>query len=161
MSDVFDGFGDVLEGTAGIFGKSEGLEAFDSVQHQYGPEGMVVQIHCESCGKPRHMTVMWPEICAVKFNVSPQEAYAQHPTMRQYAVVQWMSTAGAVHRGVPYAWYPQVRCRCGNTIQRPLIQPSECDQHLAEARRNRWLPQNAEMAFSQQARAVAQHLGRL
>ena len=161
MSDVFDGFGDVLEGTNGIFVGSDGLQAYDSVQHQYGPEGLVVQIHCESCGKPRHMTEMWPELCAIKFNVSPQEAYAQHPQMRQHAVAQWMNTASVVHRGVPYAWYPQLRCRCGNTIQRPLIRPQECDQHLAEGRRNRWLPQNAEMAFSQQSRAVAQHLGRL
>ena len=69
MSDVFDGFGDVLEGTNGIFGGSDGLQAYDSVQHQYGQEGLIVQIHCESCGKPRHMTVMWPELCAIKFNV--------------------------------------------------------------------------------------------
>ncbi|NBT36264.1 MAG: hypothetical protein EBT03_12160 [Betaproteobacteria bacterium] len=157
----FDGFGDVLEGTSGIFGGSDGLQAYDSVQHQYSPDGLVVQLHCESCGKPRHMTVMWPEICSIKFNVSPNEAYGAHPQMRQYAGGQWMNTASVVSRGVPYAWYPQLRCACGNTIQRPLIRPGECESHLVEARRNRWLPPQAEQAFSQQARAVAQHLGRL
>ena len=161
MSNVFDGFGDVLESTNGIFGASDGLQAFDSVQHQYSQDGLVVQIHCESCGKPRHMTVMWPELCAIKFNVSPQEAFSHHPSMREFSGAPWMNTAAVVHRGVPYAWYPQLRCRCGNTIQRPLIRPAECEMHLAEARRNRWMTPQMEQGISQQARAVAQHLGRL
>ena len=157
----WDGFGDVLEGTDGIFGASDGLQAYDSVQHQYSPEGLVVQLHCESCGKPRHMTIMWPEIVAIRHNVSPQEAYGHHPQMRQYAGAQWTNTSAVVHRGVAYAWYPQLRCRCGNTIQRPLVRPGECEQHLGEARRNRWLPPQAEGAFAQQSMVVAKHLGRL
>jgi hypothetical protein len=157
----WDGFGDVLEGTNGIFGASDGLQAYDSVQHQYNAEGLVVQLHCESCGKPRHMTVMWPELIAIRHNVSPQEAYSQHPGMRQFSGAPWLNTAAVAHRGVPYAWYPQLRCRCGNTIQRPLIRPGECDHHLQEARRNRWMPPQAEQAFVQQCRIVAQHLGRL
>ncbi len=157
----FDGFGDVLEANAGIFGESDGLQAHDSVQQQYDEEGLVVQIHCESCGKPRHMTIMWPEIMAIRHNVSPQEAFGHHPHMRQFAGAQWANTAGVAHRGVTYAWYPQIRCRCGHTIQRPLVRPGECDQHLAEARRNRWLPPQAEQAFAQQCAAVATHLGRI
>jgi len=161
MSNSFDGFGDVLEGTAGIFSGSDGLASYDSLQHQYDKNGMVVQLHCEHCGKPRHMTVEWPELIAIKHNVAPGEAYGQNPQMRAYGASQWMNTSASMHRGVPYAWYPQLRCRCGNPFTRPLIRPGECEGHLAVARSNGWLTQNADNAFSQQAYMVAKHLGRI
>lgn len=163
MSQPFDGFGDVLEGTAGIFGNSDGLQAYDTVRHRYSNEGLVVEACCEQCGRARHLTVMWPEVIAIKYNVSPSEAYGQHPQMRQFAS-PWMNTASAQVRGVPYAWYPYgaVRCsKCGHDFKRTLIRPGECEGHLQEARRNGWLPQQAEAAFSQQAGGVSQRLGRM
>ena len=162
MTQSFDGFGDVIEAGSGIFGSSDGLEAFDSVRHRYAPEGLVVEAHCGACGRARHLTIDWPEVIALKYNVSPSEAYSQHPAMRQYAS-PWMNTSAAQARGVAYAWYPQgaVRCsKCGTDFSRALIRPGECDGHLKEARRNGWMPPQAERAFSQQAAGVARQLGR-
>src|SRR3972149_239965 len=51
---AWDGFGDVIEGSGGIFNESDGLKAYDSVRHQTTPEGLLVECHCASCGRARH-----------------------------------------------------------------------------------------------------------
>lgn len=163
----WDAFGDVLEGTKGIFGASEGLDAYESCQHQHDRDGLMVQCHCETCGKLRQVTISWPELIALKFNVSPAEAYGQVPQLQQFAT-QWANTAQAMAKGVPYAWYP-IGMDCPNCpgrrgvreFRRPLISPGECEAHLREGRRIGALPQNLEFPLMQQAKAVATRLGRL
>src|SRR3989304_4346151 len=42
---AWDGFGDVIEGSGGIFNESDGLKAYDSVRHQTTPEGPLLGGH--------------------------------------------------------------------------------------------------------------------
>ena len=117
---AWDGFGDVIEGSGGIFNESDGLKAYDSVRHQTTPEGLLVECHCASCGRARHVTIGWPELVALKYNVSPEEAFRGTP-YQQYGS-SWQVTDQT--KGVRYAWYPAgLRCRCGNNFQRPLVSP--------------------------------------
>lgn len=160
MSQPFDGFGDIIQEQEGIFAGSEGLTAYDSVKRQYAPTGMVVEAHCEYDGGSRHVEISWPELIALKFDVSPHEAYASHPQLRQFAE-PWTTTQGMAHKGVIYAWYPaNLRCRCGRPFLRPLIQPTECEAHLLEMRRNSWMQPQVEQGLSQHCHNVARQLGR-
>lgn len=163
----YDAFGDVLEGTNGIFENSEGRQAYESCRHQYDRDGMVAECHCEICGKLRHVTTTWPELVALKHNVSPAEAYGHVPQLQPFAT-QWANTAPAMHKGVPYAWYP-LGMDCPNcpgrrgdrAFRRPLITPGECEAHLREGRRIGALPQNMEVPLMQLAKTAAARLNRL
>jgi len=163
MSQNWDAFGDIVEGETGIFGQGDGLKNYEAIQHQYNKDGLLVQFGCESCNRPKHMTIEWPELVAIKFNVSPAEAYGGHPQLRNWAS-DWMNTAASAHLGVPYSWYPNgIRCSpgCGNPIRRPLIRPGECQGHLNEGFKRRFIAPQAIEGLNQQAQSVAMRLGRL
>ncbi len=146
MNQPFDGFGDVIESQEGIFNESQGLEAYDSVRHTPQPQGLVVEVHCAQCGYPRHLEIPWPELIALKYNLSPHEAYQGHPQLQQFASA-WRQTNTA--RGVNYAWCPaSVQCKCGIAFERPLIYPSECDSLLQPARQQGFLPSEQEKPLS-------------
>lgn len=158
MSQPFDGFGDVLENENGIFAESDGRVAYESVRRQYLPTGLRVEVHCAGCGYPRHVDISWPELISIKYDISPSDAFGNHPQLRQHAE-RWANTSGVQHRGVHHAWYPaDLRCRCGETFNRPHITPGECDQHLSEMRRNGWLHPQAEKGIAQHCLGMRQRV---
>ena len=65
MNQAFDGFNDVIEGTTGVLG-GDGIQAYEQVRRQYTASGMQVEVHCASCGYPRHLDITWPELIAIK-----------------------------------------------------------------------------------------------
>lgn len=155
----FDAFGDVINAETGIFSGSSGLKAYDGVKAEYTPEGLRVEAHCPGCGFPRHVEISWPELIALKYDLSPYDAFNPVPSLRQFAS-PWSNTAQVAHRGVDYAWYPVgLRCRCGQDFKRPLISPGECEGHLVHMRRNRWMPPQAEQQLSQHCSQTRSRMG--
>lgn len=168
MGEQFDGFGDIIEKQGGGCLGGEGLSAHESVRHQYQPVGLVVEMHCTGpreggCGKPKHVTIPWPELIAIKYDVSPHEAYAgvSPPYASEWRVAQ-------SRPGMPpirHSWYPVgLNCsRCGEMVA-PLIEPGECESHLKQMRRNGWPPtpdpQVTEKQMSQHCFTLARQLGR-
>ena len=158
MSNV-DLFGDIIGNETGIFSGDGGLKAHEGVQHQYSQDGVEVELHCTGprhggCGKPKHVTILWHEIVALKFNVSPHEAYRGNH--------QLMSTWAPTRRPQAHGWYPtEMTCdRCGEMVA-PIVEPRECEGHLRKARHNGWLPPQAEQQLQHASMGVARSLGRI
>ncbi len=159
MNQPFDGFGDVIESNEGIFTESDGLQAYDSVKHTTQPHALVVQVHCASCGYPRHLEIPWPELIALKYNISPHEAWGSVPSMRQFSSA-WRQTNTA--RGVNYAWCPaSIQCKCGVLFERPLFFPSECESLMQTARAQGNLDRGQEKQMSDHCFKVARQHGRV
>jgi hypothetical protein len=153
VSQPFDGFNDVIEGTTGVLGGA-GIQAYEQVRRQYTAQGLRVEVHCASCGYPRHLDVSWPELIAIKCDINPAAAYGRQQNLRQFAD-DWASTAQQSGRGVSYAWYPSgLRCRCSADFKRPLISPSECESHLSEMRRMGAMPRQTEGQLMQHCMAM-------
>jgi len=158
MSDQYDGFGDVIEASQGIFSGSDGLQAYDSVRHTATPEGLLVECHCANCGYPRHVTIAYPELIALKYNVSPHEAF--NGTQFQQLASQWATTNQ--QRGVKYAWYPAtLRCRCGQPFMRPLVSPGEIDGLLAPGRQRGYIQPQQEEQLTRHCFQIGRRLGRV
>jgi len=155
MSQPFDGFGDIIERETGIFKGGGGLAAHEGIRHEYAPEGVKLELHCTGpvhggCGKPKHVTIGWVEILAIKFNLSPDEVFQNQSN--------WAPTRPPQ----PHAWYPTtMRCARCNEMIAPLVEPRECESHLRQMRANGWMPQAQEAQLSQVAMQRAQQLGRI
>jgi hypothetical protein len=115
------------------------------------PEGMAVDMACRKCGKPRQLTVFWPELVAIRCNVSPFDAFRGHPQLNQFAS-RWR--IAAVPEGT--YWMPEeALCRnCGAPVQ-PLFSPDECTRHIAVLRNKGWLAAEDEVAVGRVAMAAA------
>lgn len=145
--DRFDQFNDIIGDCSGIFsdGKGcvdDGLKRFDKLVWEVSPSGVVVEMACRSCGRPRQLSVEWPELVALRCNVSPYDAFARSPQLAQFAS-RWRVAAspGSV------VWVPEgMRCsQCGNDIA-PQFDPNECARILGEMKRRGWLSQQDEVS---------------
>lgn len=159
---AFDGFGDVIQKEAGIFAGSRGHADQDRVSHDWQADGLLVEVDCEHCGRARHVTVSYPEIIALKYNVSPHEAFASQPQLQPFASPWRTPTQQAMQKGVHYAWMPAgLRCgRCGGAFERPHISPAECEGLLAGARQRGFLNPAQEKPLADWCFNVARQLGR-
>lgn len=161
MSQPFDGFGDIIQRESGIL-DGPGLRTYDNVSHQLSGDGLVVEVCCEECGFTRHVLISWPELIALKYNVSPHEAYQGHPQLAQFASPWRLPSQQAINKGVALAWFPDdLRCRCGAQFGRPHITPGECEGHLAVARQRGYVHMGQEKPISQVAFQRAKSLGRI
>ena len=147
---AFDGFDDIIQGNAGIFGSDvpameNGLTAFDSTRTVPQRDGVHVEMHCRKCGAPVRITVEWGEIVAVRYNVPAHVAY--------------QGTTGFVGEPTSWgfspeqqAWFPNSsKCPSGRGCSEscaPFFKPEEAEKHLAVARRNQWFPPKWESAAS-------------
>ena len=164
MTQPFDGFGDIIEKNSGGCLGGEGIDAHESVRHQYQSDGVVVEVHCTGprhggCGKPKHLTIMWPEMIAIKYDLSPHEAFSSF--LPAYASEWRVAQTKPGMPAIRHSWYPAgVNCtRCGEMIA-PLVEPSECEGHLRQMRRQGWMTPKDEMAISQHCAQMAQQLRR-
>ena len=160
----YDGFGDIIDKNSGGCLGGEGLTAHESLRHQYQAEGLVVEVHCTGsttggCGKPKHMTIMWPELIAIKYDVSPHEAFAG--VAPQFASEWRVAQSRPGMPAIKHSWYPvgQNCSRCGEMIA-PLVEPGECEGHLKQMRRSGWMSPEQEKQMSQHCFALARQLGR-
>ena len=83
-SNDYDRFADVQEDVHGIFGADQpgmepGLQKLESVHAQATGDGVIMQMSCQGCGVPTHITVEWPELVAMKYGVNPVVAFRPHP----------------------------------------------------------------------------------
>jgi len=153
MSD-YDGFGDVINGSSGIFGAEQaglipGLKAHDSVHVKPTREGVVFQLSCQGCGKATHLTVEWPELVALKYGVDPAIAFRGHPRIIPNPTSwRW--------RPEDQAWSPNIKCSGHSCYWIPLrIDFSEPEKYLKVARREGYINQRGEQLVSQIAAKAA------
>lgn len=149
----FDAFGDIINEQAGIFGNEQaglepGLSKHDAVHAKPTPQGVVLQIACQGCGRPTHMTVEWPEMVALKYGVNPVVAFRQHrgvlndPTPWEFLP----------HEG---SWRPDLRCRQCKFHFPVRLEPHEPERYLSAARRAGYINPSGENQISQIAAKVA------
>ena len=135
--EEFDRFGDVINGNNGIFGSDtaameQGLVNFDTARTVATAQGVVVEMACRGCGRGVKLTIEYPELVAVKYNVAPHIAFQGQPNILQNPV-PW------AYSPREQAWWPHYPCNHCRTPCAPLMTPEEAEGHLAKARRNRWI----------------------
>ncbi len=144
--DNFDKFGDVIqqsEQTSSLAGGAmgDGLGSFDKAPYQLRPDGVLVEMQCRGCGRPKHMTVEWPEIVAIRCNVSPHVPYRQVPQLSRYASVWRPARAQA-----EAAWVPEgSNCNWCQTPVQPIFSVSECYRLIAKAKEQGALSEQDEV----------------
>jgi hypothetical protein len=164
--DDHDQFNDYND-SQGIFSPGlgqvgDGLKCFDDIRHKLSPDGLLVEMACRpstagaGCGKTRQLLVGWPELIAIKCDVSPHDAFRGIPQLAEWAS-PWRLANG--QEGV--FWVPEgARCGdCGNLLQ-PLFSSEECARYILQMRKKGWLNQQDEQSVGQQAARVAAALRR-
>lgn len=146
MSDSFDGFGDVINNTRGIFG--EELRDNDSVRSTTTREGVVFEFYCQGCGGAKQITAEWPEMIALKYGVNP--GHAMQGIVRQPTNWYFMSEENA--------WRPDMRCPVCQFGFCLRVAPHEPGRFIDDARRRRFLDPGAEAQLSARAGQMAQQL---
>lgn len=128
----YDAFADVLQSYTGALG-GDALVAFDKATTVANEEGLQAQMACRGCGRPAEVTAYWPEVIAIKYELSPHQVFSRVPQLQRFAS-QWTRQKSGGD------WLPMgLRCsKCNEELQ-PLYAPRECDMHLTEARRAGWL----------------------
>lgn len=160
--DAYDGFGDVINQNAGIFGADQpGLEpalaTHDSVKTTPTPSCVMVSMFCPRCGMQKDIGIEYGELMAIQGGVPPQLAYQGRPGFIS-TETDWFPSK--VHPG---HWTPDVTCQCGGKVT-PHLSPNEAGAFVQQAVRAGWLnPQAAQMATAvvqQTAMAMRQRQGR-
>ncbi len=155
----FDQFGDVVDGSAGIFdgsttsiaGTQGGLHSFDSPTTTPRADGVAVGMQCRGCGKPVELLVEYPELVCVKYGISPHLVMQAFPQLRGqvHAITEWQySTANQ-------GWAPMQICQHCHTWIPPIFSPEEAQRLLDKARRFGWLNLEAEKVISTAAYQAA------
>lgn len=149
MGDVFDRFGDVIQRNSGIF--KDGLDEFDTLATTPTPGGLVVEMACRGCGRPKQIVFDWQELIAVRHNAPPQYAFRDIPSLSHLAT-PWRTTTTEGD----LQWMPET-LRCDGCQQNlyPKFTPEECAIHLAKAARNGWLNPQAAAQLEQHCKQVA------
>jgi len=145
MTNAFDGFPDVIGGSAGIFdhnsasvaGQHGGLSAHDTPQTNPTRFGVAVLMACRGCGRPAQLMIEYPELICVQYNAFPQNVWAalqqlgrhppvQEPTMWEYS---------AANAGM----FPIKQCGWCRTPLVPIFTPEEAQAHVNKALQSGWI----------------------
>lgn len=157
MSDNFDKFGDVIQDSEGIFAGGmgaidDGLKKFDSASYQVRSDGVLVEMQCRGCGRPKHMLVEWPEIVAIRCNVSPHAAYGNVGQLQRFASV-WRP---AQAQSEP-SWVPEgTACNWCQQLVQPVFSVAECYRLVLKAKESRSLSEQDEVQLGNLCMAAAQ-----
>jgi hypothetical protein len=152
--DDYDAFGDIINEQAGIFGNEQaslepGLKKHDSVHTKPDKAGVVLQMTCQGCGRPTHMTVEWPEMVALKYGVNPVIAFRGNPgLLREPTPWEFLPHEAA--------WRPRLRCRQCNFHFPVRIEPHEPERLLAAGRRQGFILPRGEAEVSRIALQAAE-----
>ena len=150
----YDRFADVQEDVHGIFGADQpgmepGLKKHETVNVQPTKEGVVMQMSCQGCGRPTHMTVEWPEVVALKYGVNPVVAFRAHPGVVKYST-RWEFLPRE------HAWRPELKCSNCQFWFPLRISPEEPERFLAAGRRHGFILPAGEQEVSRVAAMAAQ-----
>jgi hypothetical protein len=154
-NDPYHGFGDVVQGTAGIFGgDTAGLAAnahqeFHRVKVEATPQGLVTKSACQSCPRGQVIAIHWAEVIAIFYNVRPDIGLHGLP-IKDYTPSNWSLDP-------QYGWVPVAKCACGDNAQ-PAISYQEITQALDKARKAGWVHPAGEQQLAQHLQRVQQHL---
>jgi hypothetical protein len=157
MSDnQYDAFGDVITKQAGIFGGEcaglcDGLGDHDTTKTATTQQGVIVDMSCRGCGRPCRVVAEWPEMVAVKYNVSPRMVFGTMPGVLS-SPTEWMFSQAT------NGWYPEQYCQHCRTPCNPHFTPAEAEQHLAVGRQRGWINPVAEQQLSQAAAQTRQRI---
>jgi len=158
MPDQYDAFGDIINKSDGIFGGTEsniagqdgGLKAHDTPRTQATASGVAVEMQCRGCPRPLRLTVDYPELVAVKYNVAPQDVFAAYPQFVHGILTKW------TYSSREQAWWPETRCSGCQNIAGPMFTPEEAEFHLRKARQMGWIDPQGEEFVSKLAYGMAQ-----
>lgn len=145
------GYDQIIDNQKGIFGADcaglcgSAMDAFSESQAVPDASGMMYEVTCENCG-PRKIVVEWPELVAIKNQISPHIAFQRAPNL-----VQQPTAWGFDQR--QQCWFPDLRCRSCNWQFRLMVSPNEIERGLRYAISQGWLP---EQAFAQISNLCAQ-----
>lgn len=154
MSDEFDQFADVKANTFGIFADGLGsvddaLRAHTRTNSQLVDSGMLAELPCSGCGKPKQLVVEWAELIALRCDISPYDAFGGHPQLGQYAS-RWRRASprdlAELHpnkQGDHWVTEGVVCGKCGVPIE-IMVSPDECSIALTQAKRRKLITQNWE-----------------
>jgi hypothetical protein len=157
VSDEYDRFGDVIQASEGIFAGGmgaidDGLKKFDSASHQVRQDGVLVEMQCRGCGRPKHMLVEWPEIVAIRCNVSPHVAYGQQPQLQRFASA-WRP---ALAQSEP-SWVPEgAACNWCQQLVQPVFTVAECYRLILKAKESQAISEQDEMQLGNICMSAAQ-----
>lgn len=155
--DRYHGFGDIVQGTAGIFGNdtpglaSNAHQAFHQVHVEAMPQGVATRSQCQSCPRGQVIMIHWAEMLSIFYNVRPDVGLQQIAHMLpQYKPSNWALDP-------KYGWVPVERCACGDNAQ-PAISYQEVAQLVERGRKSGWIIPQSEERLRQHLQAVQAQL---
>jgi len=151
----YDAFGDVINESNGIFsaeasniaGRNGGLTAHDQAKTVPMQQGVMVIMNCRGCPRPLQITIEYPELVAIKYGVSPHEAFARHPHIVQ-ELTEWRYNPDQ-------GWWPVRVCPGCRNIAGPMFTFEEAEALLSNARRRNWIHTAGEQGVAAIAHQVA------
>lgn len=158
MSSDWDAFGDVIEGTRGLFGEEQaamqpGLKKHRAVHGQPLPGHTVFVSECQVCGQPFELAVEYPELVAIKYGVNPAIAFQNVRGVLHGEPTSWRFDPAQ------NGWTCNEALKCNSCYRHGvdiLIEPHEPERLLAGARRRGYINQQAEQQVSQLCARFAQ-----
>lgn len=157
---AFDGFEDVINGNAGIYGAdtpamANALDQHDRREIQPGPDGLEATFAHDACGMGIVATIEWPDIVALANGIPPKVAYATRLNPQQPSLIERYPSFAAnlgdwVQKGVGGPWaLTGVRCPNPSCPQRGnvpiLLSPGEVVEAARVGSGQRWIKDEAAL----------------
>lgn len=132
QEEDFDDFADIINNQAGVFGDTaaaldHGLKAMDTVDVAVTPAGAVLEFRCVGCGRPRQLTLDYPELVALKMRISPHMAFKSGQHVSDPTTWRWVKEE---HR-----WGLVMQCNMCPYHYAVRLGAQEPDAILSKARR--------------------------
>lgn len=153
----YDGFGDVISTTTGVFGEEQaglqpGYKKHRAVHGQPTQTGVVFQSECQVCGQPFLLEVEYPEMVSLKYGVNPVIAFRGRPNVLSNPTA-WRFDPGQ------NGWGCNENVKCNNCYRHGvdiIIEPHEPEKILQAARRRGFINPAGEHEVSAICAQVAQ-----
>jgi hypothetical protein len=135
------GYEDIIDNSKGIFGSDcaglcgSAMDAFSDAAAKPDQAGMLYEVTCENCG-PRRIVVEWPELIAIKNQISPHIAFQRAPNLVR-------SPTAWGFDGRHQSWFPDIRCSSCNWQFRMMVSPGEVERGLRTAMSQGWITEPA------------------
>lgn len=141
-AEDFDGFGDVINGSYGIFGDE--LKQVNDARAATEKEGVCFEFLCQGCGRPTQIHASWPEIISLKYGVDPAQSMGTE--------TRWFFVKEE------HAWTPGMRCPYCQFALSLRVKPHEPDGYLKDGKQRGFLAMETEAQLTQRAAAMAQRM---
>lgn len=165
MSNEWDNFDDIVHGESfgGIYDKaSPGLDAgydrINTVTTSPTPQGLALEFRCQGCGKTRRLTLEWPELVALKHQISPHVAFAHNAPPQLVQAARVTDPTHWTWRGKE-GWGLVMRCNNSCNFHYPIrLAADEPDKYLRQATRLGLIDPQGHAHINALVQGYAQHL---